>query len=139
MYELRKQLPIDLKKKIIRENLDLKERDVLSVKEIVEMVRSKHPDVDEDNILVQMSFYNEDQYYHESSEVFFLREETDEEYSSRIKDLVLHNNYTLRKNIKLIDTWNERHPYRKVEGDYLDIIERITGQKQKFFNLEDYV
>lgn len=60
MYELRKQLPIDLKKRIIRENLDLEERDVLSVKEIVERVRSKYPDIDEDNILVQMSFYNED-------------------------------------------------------------------------------
>lgn len=139
MYELRKQLPIDLKKRIIRENLDLEERDVLSVKEIVERVRSKYPDIDEDNILVQMSFYNEDQYYHESSEVFFLREETDGEFQIRIKDLVDYNNRVLRKNKESIDLWNERHIYRKVEGDYLEIIERFTKQRQKEFNLEDYV
>lgn len=139
MYELRKQLPIDLKKRIIRENLDLEERDVLSVKEIVERVRSKYPDIDEDNILVQMSFYNEDQYYHEISEVFFLREETDGEFQIRIKDLVDYNNRVLRKNKESIDLWNERHIYRKVEGDYLEIIERFTKQRQKEFNLEDYV
>lgn len=139
MYELRKQLPIDLKKRIIRENLDLEERDVLSVKEIVERVRSKYPDIDEDNILVQMSFYNEDQYYHESSEVFFLREETDGEFQIRIKDLVDYNNRVLRKNKESIDLWNERDIYRKVEGDYLEIIERFTKQRQKEFNLEDYV
>lgn len=139
MYELRKQLPIDLKKRIIRENLDLEERDVLSVKEIVERVRSKYPDIDEDNILVQMSFYNEDQYYHESSEVFFLREETDGEFQIRIKDLVDYNNRVLRKNKESIDLWNERHIYRKVEGDYLEIIDRFTKQRQKEFNLEDYV
>lgn len=139
MYELRTQLPIDLKKRIIREDLDLEERDVLSVKEIVERVRSKYPDIDEDNILVQMSFYNEDQYYHESSEVFFLREETDGEFQIRIKDLVDYNNRVLRKNKESIDLWNERHIYRKVEGDYLEIIERFTKQRQKEFNLEDYV
>lgn len=139
MYELITQLPIDLKKRIIREDLDLEERDVLSVKEIVERVRSKYPDIDEDNILVQMSFYNEDQYYHESSEVFFLREETDGEFQIRIKDLVDYNNRVLRKNKESIDLWNERHIYRKVEGDYLEIIERFTKQRQKEFNLEDYV
>lgn len=68
-----------------------------------------------------------------------MREETDGEFQIRIKDLVDYNNRVLRKNKESIDLWNERHIYRKVEGDYLEIIERFTKQRQKEFNLEDYV
>lgn len=139
MYELRMQIPIDFEKRIIREELDLEDGEIISLKDIMERIRKNYPDVEDKDVSVKMSSYDEDGYSNESSEVFFFRDEREGERIGRIKDLVMYNNYILRKNKKSIDIWNEKHPDRKVEGTYEEIIERFTGQKQKEFKLEDYV
>lgn len=139
MYELKNQLFIQLTNVRIREELDLDDGEIISLKDIMERIRKNYPDVEEKDVSVKMSSYDEDGFSHESSEVFFFRDEREGERIGRIKDLVMFNNYAFKENKKRIDYWNEKHPDRKVEGTYEEIIERFTGQEQKEFKLEDYV